>query len=325
MTQWAEHGGRLEQARHGFGGESWIDLSTGINPHGWPGVDTVTIDWRALPDPGMLRTLEIEAARHFDADPDCVIALPGTEIGLRLLGDLLPRPLRHRWPSYRTHAEMAAGSIAIPPEGMADAAAGTLVLANPNNPDGQHIAAEALLALLARMQAGNGCLVVDEAFADANPQHSLTSHVGGDLPLVVLRSFGKFFGLAGVRLGFLLGPASLVAKLRARLGAWPVSAAGIAIGTAAYRDTGWIAATRERLPRDAAALDQVLERHGLRPTGACPLFRLIETPDAHALFERLARRSILTRPFDYDRSWLRVGLPPDADALARLNRALANG
>lgn len=320
MSAWTWHGGQLAQARKVFGdgGEPWIDLSTGINPHAWPGVGKLTIDWTRLPDPGAITDLETIAAACFGADPACVLALPGSEIGLRLLGERLPGPVRHVWPGYRTHGEMVPDAISVSP-GAGAPAEGTLILANPNNPDGRVTPAATLRAQMAREW-----LVVDEAFADTDPSHSLAGEVGADRRLIVLRSFGKFFGLAGVRLGFLIGPPALIAEFRARIGAWPVSAAAIAIGSAAYRDTAWIADMRARLAEAAAALDRLLEARGYTASGACPLFRLITTGDAHLLFERLARRSILTRPFDYDRCWLRIGLPRDAAALARLDAALAD-
>ncbi|HEY0623606.1 threonine-phosphate decarboxylase [Sphingomonas sp.] len=320
MSAWTWHGGQLAQARAAFGdtAEPWIDLSTGINPHAWPGVGELAIDWARLPDPGALADLEAIAAACFGADPACVLALPGSEIGLRLLGERLPGPVRHVRPGYRTHGEMVPDAVPVA-SGAVNPAEGTLIVANPNNPDGRLIPAATLRAQMAR-----GWLVLDEAFADADPRHSLAGEVGAGRRLIVLRSFGKFFGLAGVRLGFLIAPPALAAELRARIGAWPVSAAAIAIGSAAYRDAAWIAAMRIRLTEAAAALDQLLEARGYTVTGACPLFRLIETDDAHRLFECLARRSILTRPFDYDRRWLRIGLPRDADALARLGAALAD-
>ncbi len=143
--------------------------------------------------------------------------------------------------------------------------------------------------------------------------------------LILLRSFGKFFGLAGVRLGFVLGPREVVAQLRRMLGEWPVSAAAVAFGGAAYRDRNWIDGTVTALGEHAAQLDGLLARHGLGARGECPLFRLVEVEDGWALFDRLARRSILTRPFEEDRRWLRIGLPADTRALARLDRALADG
>ncbi|HEV7312215.1 aminotransferase class I/II-fold pyridoxal phosphate-dependent enzyme [Sphingopyxis sp.] len=318
---WTWHGGGLEAAKHRFGGDNWIDLSTGINPHPWPDAASMEFDWQRLPDTQDLARLEAVAAGHFGVDARHVCAVPGTEIGLRLVGALVDGPAQHVAPGYRTHGAMVAGSAAVTWPDAGDPA-GHLILANPNNPDGRALAAGAMHDLLERR---TGWLLVDEAFADADPASSIAASVGDTRRLVVFRSFGKFFGLAGVRLGFVLAPSALVAALRERLGAWPLSAAAIAIGTAAYADAGWIAAARQRLGEDAAALDTMMVRRGHRPVGACPLFRLIEVDDAHALFERLARRAILTRPFADQPRWLRLGLPADADALARLDAALADG
>jgi cobalamin biosynthetic protein CobC len=140
--------------------------------------------------------------------------------------------------------------------------------------------------------------------------------------LIVTRSFGKFFGLAGVRLGFVLAPAALLAQLRQLHGEWPVCAAALSFGAGAYADAPWIARTREQLPVAAARLDDVLTRHGLNPRGSCPLFRLAKGPVAHGLFTALAQRRILTRPFAEHPTLLRFGLPGDAAALARLDSAL---
>ncbi len=314
------HGGRIAEARAVYGNAegSWLDLSTGINPHSWPGADNLEIDWHSLPDDRALADLEDAAGAYFGIDPAHVCTVPGSEIGLRLLGLLGSGSTAYLAPSYRTHAEMAPGSIAVAPADLPACNAATIILANPNNPDGR------LPDVAALVRPGRR-LIVDEAFADPAPRISAVGHVRDDRGIVVVRSFGKFFGLAGVRLGFVIGPRPLVGRLRAVLGSWPVSAAALAIGRAAYRDRAWIAAMRRRLPADAAALDIVLARHGLRATGACPLFRLVKTDDAAALFDRLARRNILTRPFDYDARWLRLGLPGSDHALARLDRALADG
>ncbi len=320
-VRWIGHGGGIVAAKRHFGEGDWIDLSTGLNPHPWPGAASMVFDWRRLPEPEALAQLEANAAACFGVDPRYVCAVPGSEIGLRLVGALIGGAARHVVPGYRTHGEMIPDSIATDRDD-APGAAGHLILANPNNPDGRTIAAEAIRELL---DPRDGWLLVDEAFADADPAQSVAAAVDDAQRLIVFRSFGKFFGLAGVRLGFVLAPQVIVAALRALLGAWPLSQAAIAMGTAAYADSGWIAATRRRLPDDAAALDAMLARHGYRPAGACSLFRLIEADDARALFEHLARRAILTRPFAEQPRWLRLGLPADAAALARLDAALGRG
>jgi cobalamin biosynthetic protein CobC len=227
-------------------------------------------------------------------------------------------------PGYRTYEAMTGGP-AVAADALATAPGRSLVIGNPNNPDGRTTSRVRLHALLDGLAGSSDWLVVDEAFADICPDISIADVIEEDARLIVFRSFGKFFGLAGVRLGFVLGPRAVIAHFRDRLGSWPVSAAAIAIGARAYCDVDWIAAAKVRLRSDAAALDGVLAAHGLTPTGDCPLFRLVETDDAAALFDRLARRAILTRPFDYAPNWLRIGLPGSAKALDRLDRALAHG
>jgi len=320
MTSWTWHGGGLEAARRHYGGSDWIDLSTGINPHPWPGTDSQAIDWQRLPEPHALAELEAAAAGHFGLDPRHVCAVPGTEIGLRLVGGLIGGTARYVTPTYRTHGEMIAGAK---PVALGEAGSGTLILANPNNPDGRTLPPAWLLDLL-DARADDGWLLLDEAFADVDPALSLAPAIADARRLVIFRSFGKFFGLAGVRLGFVLGPAPILDAIRTRLGAWPVSAPAIAIGTAAYRDRDWIEAMRGQLHAEAKTLDTILIGAGHRPTGACPLFRLIEVPDGMALFERLAAHAILTRPFAEQPRWLRIGLP-GGGGLTRLEAALAHG
>ena len=315
-ARWTWHGGGLEAARQRFGDGPWLDLSTGINPYPWQ--SDVAIDWRRLPEEGSLAALERSAAAQFGADPAMVCAVPGTELGLRLVGGLLPGKAAWVAPTYGTYAEMFGAGRAIDVDDLAAADDDVLLVTNPNNPDGRLLSRERLLALLDR----NGWLLLDEAFAEATPEASLADLVGGDRRLIVFRSFGKYFGLAGLRLGFVIAPPAILAPLRRLLGAWPVSAAAIAIGTAAYRDTAWIAAMRVRLRDEAAALDALLDRCGFAARGASPLFRLIECDDGLALFDRLGGHFILTRPFAQQPRSLRIGLPADAEGYDRLEAAL---
>ena len=193
---------------------------------------------------------------------------------------------------------------------------GALVLCNPNNPDGRRIPAPDLLALAAR----HALLVVDEAFADFEPQDSLAPHL--PLPaVVVLRSFGKAYGLAGLRLGFALAEPALAARIRAALGPWAVSGPALHVGAAALADAAWLHGAGHRLRADAAALDRTLAAAGLRVTGGTSLFRLVETPGAAAWAERLGRAGILVRSFDEAPTRLRFGIPSGTD-LQRLAAAL---
>lgn len=316
-NRWTWHGGGLSAAQAHFGGADWLDLSTGINPHAWPGANAVPINWRDLPDEQALRDLESAAAAHFGAAPDHVCAVPGTEVALRLAGEFLPLPAAHVAPTYRTHTQMMPGSAEVPKAALHTHANGTLILANPNNPEGYLIDTKALLN-----RPGKAWVALDEAFADCHPDRSIASAVNDHNRLIVFRSFGKFFGLAGLRLGFVVAPRPIIARLRHKLGAWPVSAAAIAIGTAAYRDREWVQHMRAQLVDEAQQLDLMLRSMGYAVRGTCPLFRLIECADGHGLFQHLARQHILTRPFDAQPTCLRIGLPGSTAALARLARAL---
>lgn len=323
------HGGRLDQAARRFpdAPRPWLDLSTGINPHAWPIKRAAPPDLRGLPTDAALERLCAVAAQRFGVGVSAVAAVPGSEIGLRMLSrQELPRPWRIVSPGYRTHAAALPGARAIDAGMVAEEAGrgGTILLAHPNNPDGHVWRPDALLAVARRLARGGGVLVVDEAFVDAVPGASILPLLASDDRVIVFRSFGKFYGLAGLRLGFVCGAPALVARIAAGLGSWPVSSPAIAYGTAAYADDAWITAMQATLVEASAALDRILAGHGLAARGACPLFRLIETDDAATLFARLAGAGILTRPFDHSPRWLRFGLPADGEALARLDRALGD-
>ncbi|MGY2734056.1 aminotransferase class I/II-fold pyridoxal phosphate-dependent enzyme [Sphingomonas sp. UYP23] len=328
MSALTIHGGRIDAAaaRYPAAPVPWLDLSTGINPNGYDPAALTLADLYALPSPSRLATLERAAAAAFGMTYGSIAAVPGSEIGLRLLSTMgLPGPTCVVVPSYDSHAAAFPAATPVARDALAGAEWRSALLANPNNPDGRLIAPEMLLALARSRAAEGGWLVIDEAFADCVMGASVLPLLREDDPVLVFRSFGKFYGLAGVRLGFVCGPEAIVARYRERLGSWPVSSAAIELGIAAYRDVVWQAATRNELTAAAVALDQVLRRHGLAPRGDCPLFRLVETPAAADLFERLAAAGILTRPFDYAPDWLRIGLPGSAAALARLDRALGGG
>lgn len=323
MREYFHHGGRVAAAQLAFPDAPlpWIDLSTGLNPHPYPtaGLD---IDWAPLPDEGQRVELEGMAAVAFGLGSLRPCAVPGTEIGLRLLTELdLPGPVHIVSPSYGSYRDAwpNAWPIDAPIAGP-----GTLVLANPNNPDGQVRAAPEMVKLARQVASTGGTLVIDEAFVDATPEASLLPHLADLDPeyLIILRSFGKFYGLGGLRLGFVICGERRMQRLRHRLGSWPLSTAAIVIGSAAYRDRAWADDARARLRAAAQRLDQLLARHGLAAAGDCPLFRLVTHCDAGHLFVQLARQGILTRPFDYAPTWLRFGLPGSEQAWARLDRAL---
>lgn len=315
------HGGRLAAARARFPSapEPWLDLSTGVNPRPWRGARAAPAALARLPDPEAVRDLEALAARAFGLPADRVAATPGTEAAIRALPWLTgARSVGVVSPTYGGHGEAwrLAGARVEPilRGALADAPFEAVVLVNPNNPDGA-VVAPAELA----QAAGDRWLIVDEAFVETAPELSVASAAGGRL--VVLRSFGKFYGLAGVRLGFVLAEPAFAQRVRDHFGDWPLGAEAICAGAGAYADDGWAQATRARLARAAARLDRALVAAGYEVVGGTSLFRLVRRADAARRFEGLASRGVLVRPFIDQPDWLRFGLPP-AGAWSRLAQAL---
>jgi cobalamin biosynthetic protein CobC len=202
-----------------------------------------------------------------------------------------------------------------------------VIVVNPNNPDGRLVSRDRLRQLHDAVALRDGVLVVDEAFAEVTPEASVADLAGtSDAErLVVLRSFGKFYGLAGLRLGFVIGSPAVAARVRGLIGDWPVSVDAMAGGLAAYADAAWADRMRKQLASAAHRLDGLLARYGFEVIGGTSLYRLVRAPDAPARFERLATSGILTRPFQHDATLLRFGLPGSPEAWRRLGLALDSG
>jgi cobalamin biosynthetic protein CobC len=179
-----------------------------------------------------------------------------------------------------------------------------------------------LARIAAMLQRRGGWLVIDEAFVDTDPALS-SAALCKDFPIVVLRSFGKFYGLAGVRLGFAVAAPDLARRIAAALGPWACSGSAIHIGTKALRDESWAMQTRVALATQAIKLDAILNKAGFISAGGTALFRLVRHPDAMKLHRRLAQHHIWCRSFDWASDLLRFGLPPDRAALDRVAAALA--
>jgi cobalamin biosynthesis protein CobC len=323
-----QHGGDLAAARRRFPGapEPLIDLSTGINPHSYPLPQLSSEVFARLPEPAALERLAATAARAYGASPDQVAAAPGTQILLPPIFALVPGGRAAvLGPTYAEHVRVAK---LVDHETMEATAfedltgADLAVIVNPNNPDGRIVSKDALLALAEEKQRHGGLLVVDEAFADVGPAGlSLGPEVGRG-NLVVLRSFGKFHGLAGLRLGFALAAPEIAARLRATLGPWAVAGPAIAAGQAALADRAWAEAMRDTLADEAARLDRMLIAATLEIVGGTSLFRLARTQAAGALFDHLGRAGIMVRRFADNPAWLRFGIPGNQEAWQRLAAAL---
>lgn len=308
------HGGRVSVAAARFASAPapWLDLSTGISPWAYPVGEIKSATWQNLPSEEDLAALETAAGAAFGGvSPDQIVAVPGTDFAIRLLSTLLPAArVGIVGPTYGSYQSSWPGAKIV---SFAKArGADLLVCANPNNPDGAVIPK-------AQLQRLRTLRIVDEAFADAMPAQSLLPHRNG---AIVLRSFGKFFGLAGVRLGFVIADKPVANQVRAALGDWPVSGPAIAIGTRAYRDTEWQHAQRGRLIAASHQLLSLLTDHGSSLVGGTPLFQLTHHPAAQSLFIHLAHAGILARPFSAQPDWLRFGIPGTVADFDRLSDAL---
>ncbi|UOA28411.1 threonine-phosphate decarboxylase [Pseudosulfitobacter sp. DSM 107133] len=301
MAQNRDHGGNLDAAVARFGGAraNWVDLSTGINPVPYP-VPRIGPDaWNALPDASATAQIEA-AARTFWKVPEGadVLAAPGASALIAQIPRLAKAgSVAIAGPTYNEHAAaFQAHGWDVGPQGTAQ------VLVHPNNPDGRLWTTTDLQASLR---------VIDESFCDVTPDASLIAQAKTP-GTVILKSFGKFWGLAGLRLGFAIGDPALIGALRAMLGPWPVSGIALATGTAALSDPDWAAQTRARLAQDAVRLDDIMKAKGATVVGGTDLFRLYNVDDATAWRDRLAAAHIWSRVFPYSGTWLRLGLPaPD--------------
>ena len=323
------HGGRLRQAaaRYRIPLADWLDLSTGINPQGWtpegPGPAFRDL-WSRLPedDDGLERT----AAQYYGTSE--LLPVAGSQAAIQALPRLRP-PGRVGIiaPGYGEHAHAwaRAGHQVHPVQVEAIETAlpelEVLVLIHPNNPTGVRFASTDLLRWQGALAERGGWLVVDEAFMDTTPGESLAPlcHRPG---LIVLRSLGKFFGLAGARVGFVLAATTVRRPLAALLGPWTIATPSRWVANQALADTQWQVATRARLTAAGERLADLLYRHGLPPNGGCALFQWVPTERAPQVHEALARTGILTRLFDAPPA-LRFGLPGSEADWARLAGALA--
>ena len=323
------HGGDLNLARRLFpqAPEPFIDLSTGINPLGYPAPPLPPEAFARLPEAAALQRLAAAAAEAYGApSAACVVPAPGSQILLPMVAALVsPGHAGILSPAYAGHARAAAlANHAVIETATLDelASVNLAVLSNPNNPDGRLVMKQSLLALASELGRRGGLLVVDEAFMDVGPPGA---SLAGDVEranVVVLRSFGKFFGMAGLRLGFALARPDLAAELRTRLGPWAVSGPALQVGTTALADKPWASATRVELAAAAIRLDQILLAAGLEILGGTSLFRLVHTVHAPGLFNFLGRAGIFVRRFRARPTWLRFGLPGDDEAWNRLRAAL---
>lgn len=304
-----DHGGNLEWAINYYGGalEQWIDLSTGINrqPYKIPSIPSQA--WTNLPTAQATARL-IKVAQEAYNTKASILPLAGAQAAIQLVPHLSkPGKACIMAPTYNEHA----GALRASGWEVKEAAqlkelygADLAVVVNPNNPDGKHYTQKDLLDVRSRV----GLLVVDESFADPYPNFSMAPEAGQE-GLIILRSFGKFYGLAGMRLGFALGCKTDINTLAELAGPWPVCGPALEIGSHALANVAWAKATTARLMKEISRMDEPALKAGWQVTGGTCLFRLYQTNSAQKAQERLAKHQIWSRIFPYSDTWIRLGMP----------------
>ncbi len=324
-----DHGGNLHEAarRFGIAESQWLDLSTGINPNGWPVPAIPAEHWQRLPDP--YRELAEAACCYYQCDS--LLPVAGSQAAIQALPTLLRRnhgvervgllspcygEHPHAWQKAGCQVmelELAEVEEALPQLDL-------LLLCNPNNPDGRLVPCRQLLEWHRVLRHKGGWLLVDEAFMDSTPEHSLSPLA--PLPrLILLRSLGKFFGLAGARVGFVLAQPDLLDALQEQLGPWGITGPSAWVATRALKDTAWQARARLQLRRQAAELSRMLQHAHLEISGGTDLFRYLVHQQAASIYRLLARQGLLVRHFP-QWSALRFGLPGSQRDFRRLEQAL---
>lgn len=326
-----EHGGRLNAAatRYGIPVADWVDLSTGIAPYAYPVPPLPASSWQRLPecDDG----LEQVACAYYGVER--CLPLPGSQAAIQLLPRLRSASVVSLLPT--TYSEYAAGwqraghrVNACPANDLLHAATVTdvIMLGNPNNPTGQTFGRDQLLLIASELHRHGGWLVIDEAFADStheSPTTSMAALAGTNLApnLIVLRSIGKFFGLAGARVGFMMAQAGLLDAMAEEIGPWAIAHPSRVAACAALADFSWQREQRQRLHDDSRRLTDLFRVSGLENSSGSELFRYLETRHAEKMQDFFAQRGILLRLFNTPLA-VRIGLPATESAWQRLTTAL---
>ncbi|WP_439133222.1 aminotransferase class I/II-fold pyridoxal phosphate-dependent enzyme, partial [Pseudomaricurvus sp.] len=271
------HGGQLEKVKLQYPDVDveWLDLSTGIAPWSWP-VEYVPVQiWQRLPETST--GLCNAAAEFYGCESENMLSVAGSQVAIELIPECLKqegcRQEGYQQRSLKQEPEKT-DSVAIPLWGYGEHArcwsragfnivyyrtpedvdvfvqSGRVqhVLAiTPNNPSADVISVSHLQRWQQQLLPQGGYLVVDEAFADtAEHAHSALS-LGAKDNLIVLRSVGKFFGMAGLRLGFVIASETLREQLQQRLILWGVSNPAQWLGERMLKDSDWQCLQRHRI------------------------------------------------------------------------------
>ena len=330
--QGLKHGGRILAAakKYHIAQEEWLDLSTGLNPNGWPVPDVPSEVWQALPedDDG----LQTAACQYYGCDACLPVA--GSQAAIQTLPTLRSRSkVGVISPTYAEHEynwqQAGHDVVQLKLEEVEDHinALDVLVIINPNNPTGKIVAVKQLLEWHQKLSTRGGWLIVDEAFMDVTPENSLVAS-GVKPGLIILRSMGKFFGVAGIRCGFVISDNEVLQRLAQKLGPWSLTGPTRYIAKKSLLDKSWHIETRKALNDAGIRLHTVLSQAGLSPNIGTHLFQWSEHFKSKEIHEALAKQGILTRLFEKNTNTsspsLRFGLPANERQWCKLNEALTN-
>ena len=309
-----EHGGDIDNAIKKYGGnkDDWIDLSTGINPNHYPYKLINIRELQNLPYKNDIDNLNKLAKKYFQTTA-CVRAVSGAQGGINILPFLLPnKTVSILSPTYNEYQNVFSNSLKkiINVKNLSELKKSQIaIICNPNNPDGKLYSNDNLLKISKSVEY----LIIDESFIDQYPRKSLSHKLDDQTNILILRSFGKFFGLAGIRLGFLISNKEIDKKIQFLIGNWPISNVAINVASKALIDHVWIMNTISFLKEGSYFLDCLASEINWKVVGGTNLYRLYETPNAHDAQNKLANFKIWSRRFSYSKKWIRLGIPRKKD------------
>ena len=309
-----EHGGDIDNAIKKYGGnkDNWIDLSTGINPHYYPYKLINIRELQNLPCKNDIDNLNKLAKKYFQTTA-CVRAVSGAQGGINILPFLFPnKTVSILSPTYNEYQNVFSNSLKkiINVKNLSELKKSQIaIICNPNNPDGKLYSNEDLLKISKNVEY----LIIDESFMDQYPRKSLSHKLDDQTNILILRSFGKFFGLAGIRLGFLISNKEIDKKIQFLVGTWPISNVAINVASKALIDDVWIMNTISFLKEGSYFLDCLASEISWKVVGGTNLYRLYETPNADDAQYKLANFKIWSRRFTYSKKWIRLGIPKKKD------------
>ena len=310
----SKHGGDIDNAIKKYGGnkDSWIDLSTGINPHYYPYTIINAHQLKNLPCKNDIDNLNKLAKKYFQTSAN-VTAVSGAQAGINILPFLLPnKTVSILSPTYNEYQNVFSNNLTkiSNVENLSELKNSQIaIVCNPNNPDGKLYSNEDLLEISKNVEY----LIIDESYIDQYPEKSLSKKIDDQSNIIIIRSFGKFFGLAGIRLGFLISNKELNKKIEFLIGTWPISNIAINIANKALKDDIWIMNTISFLKEGSYFLDCLASEVSWKVVGGTNLYRLYETPNAEHAQYKLANFRIWSRRFIYSKKWIRLGIPRKQD------------